>query len=131
LGLLAPILPENAAGTTYQDLSFKLNFPAEKAGTFSIWGMGLLDRSDAKAKGNINEWKYDSDRENQDAKQFMGTAGISHKILLNDKQYLKSTFAATANGIDMHSDSLDSSFNIFPKNVINNNFFNLVLTSSL
>ena len=131
LGLLAPILPENAAGTTYQDLSFKLNFPTEKAGTFSIWGMGLLDSSDAKAKENISEWKYDSDRENQDAKQYMGTAGISHRIFLNDKQYLKSTLAVTANGIDMYTKIVDSSFNVFPKNQIRNNLYNLVLTSFL
>lgn len=131
LGLLAPILPENAAGTTYQDLSFKLNFPTEKAGTFSVWGMGLLDHSDAKAKDNISKWKYDSDRENQDAKQFMGAAGISHKILLNDKQYLKTTFATTANGIDMHSERLDSTFNSFPKNEISNKYYNFVATSFL
>ena len=131
LGLLVPILPENAAGTTYQDLSFKLNFPTEKTGTFSVWGIGLLDRSDAEAKKNIDEWKYNSDRENLDAKQFMGAAGISHKILLNNKQYLKSTFAATANGIDMHSERLDSIFNISPKNVINNNYYNFILISSL
>jgi len=131
LGLLAPILPDNAAGTTYQDLSFKLNFPTKKAGTFSIWGLGLLDHSDAKAKDNISEWKYDSDRENQDAKQFMGTAGLSHHISLNDKQFLKSTFAVTTNGIDMYSKSVDSSFQVLPKNVINNKFYNLVLTSSL
>lgn len=131
LGLLAPILPENAAGTTYQDLSFKLNFPKDKAGTFSVWGMGLLDHSDAKAKDNISEWKYDSDRENQDAKQFMGAAGISHKILLNDKQYLKTTFAATGNGIDMHTERLDSSYSSFPKNIINTNYHNFILTSFL
>lgn len=131
LGLLAPMLPENAAGTTYQDLSFKLNFPTEKAGVFSIWGLGLLDHSDAQAKENISEWEYDSDRKNQDAKQFMGTAGISHRIFLNDQQFLKSTLAVTSNGIDMYSKSVDSSFQELPKNVINNYFYNLVLTSSV
>lgn len=131
LGLLAPILPENAAGTTYQDLSFKLNFPTKKSGTFSVWGMGLLDHSDAKAKDNISKWKYDLDRENEDAKQFMGAAGISHKILLNDKQYLKTTFATTANGIDKYSERLDSAFNPFPKNEISNKYYNFVATSFL
>ncbi len=131
LGLLAPILPDNAAGTTYQDLSFKLNFPTEKAGTFSIWGLGFQDRSDAKAKDDISEWEYDSDKENQDAKQFMGTAGVSHRLNLNTKQSLKSTFAVIANGIEMFTNSVDSSFLTSPKNLIKNNFYNLVLTSSL
>lgn len=131
LGLLAPILPDNAAGTTYQDLSFKLNFPTGKAGTFSLWGLGLLDHSDAQAKDHISEWEYHSDRENQDAHQVMGTAGVSHRILLNDRQFLKSVLAVTTNGIDMQSKSLDSSFQLMPKNVINNRFYNLVLSSSL
>lgn len=131
LSLLTPILPENAEGTTYQDLSFKLNFPTQKAGTFSVWGMGLLDYSDANAKYNTNEWRYYSDRENLDAKQFMGATGISHKILLNDKQYLKSTLAATASGMDMYSERLDSSLTLYPKNVVKNIHYNMVLSSFL
>lgn len=129
LGLLAPILPENAAGTTYQDLSFKLNFPTNKAGVFSVWGMGLLDYSDAEAKENMSEWKYDDDRENVIAKQYMGASGISHKIFLSNKQYVKSTLAATANGIDMNSERLTSSLNVHPENVVNNQYYNIVLSS--
>lgn len=131
LGLLAPFLPENADGTTYQDLSFKLNFPTEKAGTFSVWGIGLIDRSDAVAKENINEWKYDDDRENLDVKQYMGATGVTHRLLLNDRQYLRSSLAATVNGIDMHGERLDSTLNNHPQNVINNTYYNLVLSSFL
>ncbi len=131
LALLAPILPENAGAVRYQDLSFKLNFPTLKAGTFSVWGMGLMDRSGAKTKANINEWKYNEDRENEDVKQYMGTAGITHKILLNDRQYLKSTFAVTANGIDLHNEIADSSFHLSPQKVVDNKSYNFVLTSSL
>ena len=131
VGLLVPILPENAAGTTFQDLSFKLNFPTKKAGTFSVWGMGLKDYSDASAKKNIDEWKYDDDRENQVAKQFMGVAGISHKIFLNNRQYLKTTLAATANGLDMHTEMVDSSFIPHPYNVVKNTYYNFILTSVL
>jgi hypothetical protein len=39
LGLLAPLLPDGASSITYQDLSFKLNFPTKKAGVFSVWGL--------------------------------------------------------------------------------------------
>ena len=131
LGLLAPILPENAGGTTYQDLSFKLNFPTIRAGTFSVWGMGLLDHSDAEAKDDISKWEYNTDRANQDVNQFMGTVGVSHRILLNDKQYLKTTFAATANGIDSNTEKLDSTFNAFPKNKISNTYYNFVASSFL
>src|SRR3546814_8207775 len=50
LALLEPLLPENSGGTSYQDLSFRLNFPTKKAGTFSIWGIGLIDDSGADRK---------------------------------------------------------------------------------
>ena len=48
LGLMAPLLPEDAEGTNYQDLSFKLKFPTKGIGTFSWWGIGLLDKSGTK-----------------------------------------------------------------------------------
>lgn len=131
LALLAPILPENAGGVKYQDLSFKLNFPTLKAGTFSFWGMGLMDRSGAKAKENLSEWEYDVYRENEDVKQYMGTAGLTHKILINEKQYLKSTIAVTANGMDLFSERADSSFIFSPKKVVDNKYHNLVFTSFL
>lgn len=129
LALLEPLMPDNADGTTYQDLSFKLNFPTKKAGTFSIWGIGLIDGSDAKAKTNISEWKYDSDKETQDAKQYMGAAGISHKIILNHKQFVKSTLATTINGIDFWTERMNNNSELVPKNKINNRNYSFVLSS--
>lgn len=131
LTLLEPLLPENAGGTKYQDLSFKLNFPTQKAGTFSVWGMGLIDASGAKAKENLSDWKYDTDKENQDVSQYMGVAGISHKVLLNNKQYMKSIFATTINGINFSTNKIDTNFNILPKNKIDSKNYNFVLSSFL
>ena len=131
LGLLTPILPENADGTTYQDLSFKLNFPTKNAGTFSVWGMGLIDYSDGKAKDNVSEWKYDNDMENLTAKQFMGATGVSHKFFFNNEQYLKTTLAITANGIDMHSERLDSSFIGHANNTVDTKYYNFIASSFL
>lgn len=131
LSLLETILPENAGGTRYQDLSFKLNFLTEKSGTFSVWGIGLLDRSGATAKNNINEWQYYEDRENSESKQFMGASGISHRIFLNDRQFLKTTLAATANGIDVETERVDNNFAPSPQNEIQNKTYNLVLSSYL
>jgi hypothetical protein len=44
MGLLNAISPDllgYAGGMNYQDLSFKMNFPTRKAGTFSVWGVVL------------------------------------------------------------------------------------------
>lgn len=75
LSLLTPLLPEDAEGTNYQDLSFKLSFPSRRAGTFSLWGIGLIDRSGTVAETNPAKWAYDQDMENQDVRQYMGPWG--------------------------------------------------------
>ncbi len=129
LALAAPLLPENAGGITYQDFSFKLNFPTRKAGTFSVWGIGLIDGSGGKAKTDTAEWKYNTDKETLIVKQYMGATGISHKLNFNNKQYVKSTFAATINGIDLSTKRINNNSLSLPKNKINNRNFNFVLSS--
>ncbi len=129
LALLEPVLPENAGGTKYQDLSFKLNFPTKKAGTYSVWGIGLIDKSGAEAKKNTSEWKYNTDQENQDVKQYMGAMGVSHKILLNKKQFIKSNVATTINGIDFRTERMNNNLSSWPKNKVDNKNYTIVLSS--
>ena len=129
LAILEPLLPENAGGTKYQDLSFKLNFPTKKTGTFSVWGIGLIDKSGSEAKMNSSEWKYNTDKENQDVKQYMGAIGISHKMSLNNKQYIKSSIATTINGLDFSTEIMNNDFLLLPKNKVDNKNYNLVLSS--
>ena len=131
LALLEPIMPENAGGTTYQDLSFKLNFPTKKSGTFSLWGIGLIDGSGSDAKTDSSLWTYASDKEKQDVKQFMGAAGLSHTLNLNSKQFLKSTLAATINGIDASTDKLAAYGQFQPLNTIASYNYSFVLSSFL
>ena len=129
LALIAPMLPDNAQGTKYQDLSFKLNFPTKKAGVFSVWGIGLSDFSDVQAKKDVTQWEYDDDRENMTAKQYMGAVGISHKIFLNNHQYIKSSLAGTTNGIKTYEERLDSNYISIPKKQMDNQYYNAVLSS--
>jgi hypothetical protein len=131
LALLEPIMPENAGGTTYQDLSFKLNFPTRKAGTFSVWGIGLIDGSGADAKTDITKWKYDTDKETEDVKQFMGATGVSHKMMLSNKQFIKSTMAATVNGIDLSTERMNGNSLLLPKNKVNNRNYNFVFSTAI
>ena len=129
LALLEPLMPENADGTTYQDLSFKLNFPTKKSGTFSLWGIGLTDGSGAKAKTDSTLWKYDSDIENQNFKQYMGAAGLGHTMNLSAKQFVKSTLAATINGINASTERMNSNALFEPLNKISNRNYSFVLSS--
>ena len=78
----------------YQDLSFKLNFPTRKAGVFSIWGLGLLDRNKPDAEER-EKWETQSDRQSADMKLEKMAGGLTHKYFFNENTYLKSSVAAT------------------------------------
>ncbi|GAB3358962.1 carboxypeptidase-like regulatory domain-containing protein [Arachidicoccus ginsenosidivorans] len=130
LGLIGPIIGNNA-GVNFQDLSFKLNFPSRKAGTFSLWGIGLLDHSGDKPKKDRNKWEYQDDQEKTDVKQYMGTLGLTHEMPFSNKFILKTTLAATSSGIHLKSDSLDKQNVFIPEDRIKNCYTNFVLSSSL
>ncbi len=131
LSLLSPLMPDDADGTRYQDLSFKLNFPTKKAGTFSVWGIGLIDRSGQTAETDKSDWEYLQDMESQDVKQYMGAVGIGHKIMLGNDAFLKTTLAGTVSGLDMHTERMNDQTQLEPKNVIQNTNWNFVLSSYL
>lgn len=80
---------------SYQDLTFKLNFPTRKAGTFSIWGIGLLDMSKDEAKTNDSEWETNGDRQKSKIRMMKGAGGITHRYNLDTDAYFKTSLAAT------------------------------------
>jgi len=129
LGLLSSLLPEDAAGTNYQDLSFKLKLPTKKMGTFSIWGIGLKDNSGTTPETEIENWNYYQDIEKQNVKQYMGAAGITHRLFLKNTGYLNSTLAFSANGIDLKTDRLNSELELLPENEIKNTNYNITFKS--
>lgn len=129
LALLAPVMPENAGGVRYQDLSFKLNFPTKNAGTFSLWGIGLIDQSGAKVKTDSAQIKYASDKEDQLVKQYMGAAGLTHKIYCSRNTYIRTTLAATISGMDYTTSRMNALQNLLPQNSIMATNGNYVLSS--
>lgn len=129
LGLLTPLLPEGANTIKYQDLSFKLNFPTKKSGTFSLWGIGLIDNANNKPKTDSTKWKYLDDKENNEIKQYMGAVGISHKYFFKNSAYLKTTLATTANGTEWNAQRFNSQVALLPQSNISVINSNLVLSS--
>jgi hypothetical protein len=129
LGLVSALLPEDAGGTNYQDLSFKIKIPTNKAGVFSIWGIGLIDRSGTTVEKEVEEQHYYQDKMEQDAKQYMGAVGINHRLILKKSAYLNTTLAFSTNGVDLYTKQLDLSGELLPKNEIKNTHYNLTLKS--
>ncbi|MDR1601663.1 MAG: carboxypeptidase-like regulatory domain-containing protein [Tannerella sp.] len=131
LALLAPVLPENAGAVRYQDLSFKLNFPTRRAGVFSVWGIGLADRSGQKAKTDSTKWEYVNDRYEQTHEQHSGAFGANHTIGIRGNASLKTSLAATVSRLGFHTDRLDEDLRLKPENVIENTSWNFILSSFL
>jgi len=131
LGLVSSLLPEDAQGTNYQDLSFKLKLPTKKAGMFSVWGIGLIDNSGTTAEEDVSLQNYYQDIEKADVKQYMGVFGLNHRLFFENAAYLNSTLAVSTNGLDLKTDRLDDSFQLQPENEINNTNYNITFKSFL
>jgi hypothetical protein len=131
LGLLEPLLPDGASSITYQDLSFKLNFPTNKAGVFSVWGLWFLDGAKNNPKIDSTERKYYDDSQEDKIKMMTGAFGVNHKIFLKNYAYIKTAIALTSNQTDWKTKVLNPSEQLVPfSNILNNNS-ELVLSTFL
>jgi hypothetical protein len=117
LGLVSPILPEEMGKLTYEDLSFKLNFPT-KAGTFSLWGIGAYDYQGKQPVSDSAKWKNSYDRKEYITKLTMGAIGLNFKKIINTKTYIQTTFALTENSIDWLQKRYDDNLNLLPKRIL-------------
>lgn len=101
LALIFPLLPEMKNSDevpVYQDLSFKVNLPAGKAGNFSIWGIGGLGTSKMRGTNDTLDWIYPESRVKMDFYYNMGVTGISHSKTIKSKTLLSSGLALSASG---------------------------------
>lgn len=121
---------EDMGGTLgYQDLNFKLNFPTQKAGVFSLWGVGFIDNVDPILE-DFGKWKYLDDGSLTGAKQKSGAGGLSHKYLFgNRKTSLNTTLAVTYLGNSIDEEVVDLDNNRSPRTDMTLNTTNLVFTS--
>ena len=130
LALVKPLLPENGGkGVKYQDLSFKFNFPTKKAGTFTLWGLGLKDYTGIEAKKDTLKWETIVDRQSQDISLYMATVGFTHKYFINRKTYIKSILASTTNHVDYDFKQLQRNGNVIPESSVNNRISNTIFSS--
>jgi hypothetical protein len=91
----------------FQDLSFKLNFPTRKSGTFSLWGLGLINNSDEEAFEDPTLWENNSDgrvNSNFDSRTF--TTGIGHKVFVGNNAYVKTSLAASYADSEIYAELL-------------------------
>lgn len=116
LGLIEPVLPEDANTVRYQDLSFKFNFPT-KAGEFSFWGIGGHDfgKKNKDLIEDPNEWEEEEDILDEEFGFDVGASGLSHKVNLSEKTLLKTSVVASANNAYWEVDKLNEQSQLLPK----------------
>jgi len=98
----------------YQDLSFKLNFPTKKAGTFSLWGIGAVDYNVEPEERDSSTWKYDWDRIAYVWNLNMGAIGINHRIILGEKTYMNSSIVGSGTQNVMDNKRFDNDLILHP-----------------
>ena len=94
LGLLERFLEsEEGSEISYRDFNIKLNFPTKKAGQFSIFSIGGKNFQGSTATKDSTQWN-DNDVTNGlniEFNQKVGIIGMTHRYLLSDRSYLKSS----------------------------------------
>jgi hypothetical protein len=131
-GLIEKLQSKKDLGGTlaYQDLNFKFNFPT-KAGTFSLWGTGLIDEV-VPILDDPSERKYLNDGVLSTARQKSGAAGLSHHYLFsNQKTSLKTTLAINHLGNHIEEEFYDLDEKKSPKTDLAAATTNLVVLSTL
>ena len=76
----------------FQDLSFKLNFPTKRAGTFSFFALGFIDKS-WDVELDIEDIHSIYDASDQEGSLYNAVVGASHKIHFDNKWTWRTTMA--------------------------------------
>ena len=114
LGLLSDLkINKTGQRIKYQDFSFKLNFPTEKAGTFSLWGIGGIDNTHKDALNAPTDWKTDIDRVNNNWDTYVGTIGLRHQITAGERSFVESHLAFSGTDDRISTDYLSDDASVF------------------
>ncbi|MDR0332075.1 MAG: TonB-dependent receptor [Dysgonamonadaceae bacterium] len=98
MGDLLPDLVTEAAGMRYQDFTFKMNFPTQRSGTFSVWGIGIKDHYLMRNSNSTDTTKWDNIFEGEgDYRQTKAVGGVGHRIFIGENSYLRSSLSGNYN----------------------------------
>lgn len=89
LALLDNIVSFGGVLPKYQDASFKINLPTERAGTFSVWGIGGYNTAYKDPVKDSTKWTDDDPNFALKSDNMMGVAGITHTYFTGKNSYMK------------------------------------------
>lgn len=99
---------------TFQDLSFKLNIPTPKAGTFSLIGIGGISNIKSTPEKDSALWSNIGDRSKTLLDNRMGAIALIYQIYLTRQSYLRSTLSATYNDITNYESLMTTGYDLRP-----------------
>lgn len=95
LALLEQFVELGGVIPKYQDGSFKLNMPTQKAGTFTLWGLGGYNVATNTPEADSSKWTDEKPNEKFNSRNYMATGGISHQYFIGKDAYIKTIVAAS------------------------------------
>ena len=109
----------------YQDLSFKINLPTKKAGTFDIWAIAGNSSTDEKylpdtAQGDKYEYGY-----SDCTTTGMYAVGLTHTIFTDKSSFVKTVVSSTASKSSETFSQMDT------LGVLNENFYDDLQSGAL
>ncbi len=92
---------------TYTDLNFKIYAPTKKAGTFSLFGLGGIDKVSAGAENSTDQFNpiKNTDLRNNTK---IGVVGLTNKLILGEKANLITALSYSAQNSHIELDSIMS-----------------------
>jgi hypothetical protein len=91
-----------SASPQYQDVSFKVNIPTQRKGTFTVWGIGGISKlSLLDSERKSGDWSYISKGENLVFKTSMGAGGVSHLYFFNT--HASGKLSLSMSGTDLYA----------------------------
>jgi hypothetical protein len=116
---------------TFQDLSFKINIPAKKAGIFSIVGIGGTSYIKSIPIKDSTQWNTLEDRSQSVLSNKMGALALVHQVNLARKTYLRSFLSCTYNYIRAENSYLSPSYELQPQDDVMQNNFGVTVSTLL
>ena len=112
----------------YQDLSFKINMPTTKAGTFALWFTGLIDNYENKVP-DVSDWETLWDSNDSWSRQRNCATGLTHTYRFKNGGSLHSSVAFTGAYRKLGVNNYDEQMNQTPGMDGRNSQWNVIIST--
>jgi len=115
IALINKIIPTvEGEVTEFQDLSFKVNLPTKKAGVFSIFGLGGINSITEEMEADTSDFRFQWQLQEFKQNQGLGVLGVTHKYVVDDKSYMRTSLASSIWSFSDETIELDPNNNFNP-----------------